>query len=349
VLLAVPLATLVAACATSTQTVGAGSEGELRVIGSPSAAPDSVEDIAGGPAADSIADAGIDFDSLVAVIRAEAEEPRERSALPLGVTWTPAAPEEGSAVAFQLHVPRGGLDPEAVVGRLAGHIVRFARLDGSWLGIGAIPIGTYGPKRLDLEIRFPNGRVSEQSFALDIAARAWEETSLSVAPRYSSPPPEVQERIARDQKHLRSIIDRASSEWLLDGAFEPPRPFTVTAEFGQKRVFNGETQSRHTGLDLKGQVGNPVRASGRGRVVLAEDLYYSGNGVILDHGMGVYTGYFHLSEILVSVGDLVEEGDLIGRAGATGRVTGPHLHWSLWVDGAGQDAGSLLQMDIPTP
>jgi murein DD-endopeptidase MepM/ murein hydrolase activator NlpD len=217
------------------------------------------------------------------------------------------------------------------------------------MGIGAVPIGTYGPKQLDLELRFPNGEVREQTVELAIASRDWDRTSLSVAPRYSSPPPEVQERIADDQKRMRSILDRASSEWLLDGDFEAPRPFTVTAEFGQERVFNGETQSRHTGVDLKGQVGNPVRAAGRGRVVLAGDLYYSGNGVILDHGLGVYTGYFHLSEILVSEGDLVEKGDLIGRAGATGRVTGPHLHWSLWVDGVGQDAGSLLRMDVPAP
>ena len=113
-------------------------------------------------------------------------------------------------------------------------------------------------------------------------------------------------------------------------------------------MFNGELQSRHTGLDLRGQVGAPVLAAGRGRVVLAGDFYFSGNGIFVDHGLGVHTGYFHLSEILVSEGDMVEKGDLIGRAGATGRVTGPHLHWSLWVNGTGQDAGNLLDMDIPT-
>jgi hypothetical protein len=297
----------------------------------------------------SVAAAGLDFDSLVAVIRAEANKPRERSALPVGITWSPAAAVEGSAIAFRVHVARGGLEPEAVVGRLADRVVRFGRVDGSWLGIGAVPIGVYGPERLQLELRFPNGEVREQTIDLQVAARAWDRTSLSVAPRFSSPPPEVQDRIARDRERLRSILDGASSEWLLEGPFETPRPFDVTAEFGQERVFNGELQSRHTGLDLRGQVGKPVRASGRGRVVLAENLYFSGNGVILDHGLGVYTGYFHFSEILVHEGDIVEAGELIGRAGATGRVTGPHLHWSLWVDGVGQDAGSLLQMEIPAP
>lgn len=351
-LLALPLLALLGACATSTRTVGESAEGELTAIGVQGEAepgPDSTGvDRTPDEGSEGAAPA-IDFDSLVAVIRAEAEKPRERSALPVGVTWTPVAPEEGSALAFEVHVPRGGLEPEAVVGRLAGHVVRFASIGSSWLGIAAIPIGTYGPASLELELRYPNGQVRTQSIDLDIAARVWDETSLSVAPRFSSPPPEVQERIARDQKRLRSVLGRSSGEWLLDGPFQSPRPFDVTAEFGQERVFNGETQSRHTGLDLRGQVGNPVRAAGRGRVVLAEDLYYSGNGIILDHGLGVYTGYFHLSDILVSEGALVEPGELIGRAGATGRVTGPHLHWSLWVDGTGQDAGSLLQMEIPAP
>jgi murein DD-endopeptidase MepM/ murein hydrolase activator NlpD len=213
-------------------------------------------------------------------------------------------------------------------------------MHGTWLGIAAVPIDTYGPLELELEFRFGDGSVYEQTVHLDAAARQWDETSLSVAPKYSSPPPEVQDRIARDRREIRAVLNTASPEWLIDGPFEAPRPYDVTAEYGQKRVFNGEMQSRHTGLDLRGQVGAPVLAAGRGRVALAGDFYFSGNGIFLDHGLGVHTGYFHLSEILVSEGDMVEKGDLIGRAGATGRVTGPHLHWSLWVDGTGQDAGN---------
>ncbi len=122
---------------------------------------------------------------------------------------------------------------------------------------------------------------------------------------------------------------------------------TVTAPFGQERLFNGELQSRHTGLDLRGAVGEPVRAAARGRVVIARDLYFSGNGVYLDHGRGVYTGYFHLSRILVEEGEIVEPGQVVGEAGATGRVTGPHLHWSLWVAGEALDASSLLEIVLP--
>jgi hypothetical protein len=340
-------------CATSGQKVEEAGGGGVVVVATVPADRPKAEAEGAGPtpevATDSAAVPGLDFDSLVAVIRSEASEPRQRSVLPFGVTWTPATPIEGSAIAFRVLQPGGGLKPEAVVGRFADGLVRFGRMGQTWLGFAAVSIDTYGPQRLELEFRFGDGSMHHQTVDLDVAAREWDETTLNVAPQYSSPPPEVQDRIARDRRQIRAVLDHASPEWLLDGAFESPRPFDVTAAYGQKRVFNGELQSRHTGLDLRGQVGVPVHASGRGRVVLVGDFYFSGNGVFLDHGLGVYTGYFHLSEILVSEGDLVETGDLIGRAGATGRVTGPHLHWSLWVDGTGQDAGSLLGMEIQVP
>jgi murein DD-endopeptidase MepM/ murein hydrolase activator NlpD len=344
------LALLVGSCATTVQTTPGQTEGALTTLGGePAGAPAADDETGASPDLDETAEPELNFDSLVAVIRSEATEPRKRSALPFGVTWTPSAPAEGSAIAFRVLAPRGGLEPETVVGRFADGIVRFGRLGDAWLGFAAVPIDTHGRQPLELEFRFPDGSVRRQVVSLDLAAREWDETSLRVAPKYSSPPPEVMDRIARDRRQFRAVLDSSSPDWLLDGPFESPRPFDVTAEFGQKRVFNGELQSRHTGLDLRGQVGAPVHVAGRGRVVLIGDFYYSGNGIFVDHGLGVYTGYFHLSEILVSEGDMVEAGDLIGKAGATGRVTGPHLHWSLWVDGTGQDAGGLLQMEIPEP
>ena len=355
VLLVALLALVLGSCASSGRTVEEGEEGDLVVLTTvPAEESEEASDGAdprsdAGAISDSVITPGPDFDSLVAVIRSEAAEPRKRSVLPFGVTWTPIAPEEGSAIAFRILAPRGGLVPETVVGRFAGGVVRLGKMGRAWLGFAAVPFDTDGTQRLELDFRFGDGSLHRQSVEFDVDARKWDETTLSVAPKYSSPPPEVQDRIAQDRKQIREVLDHASPEWLLDGAFESPRPFDITAEFGQKRVFNGELQSRHTGLDLRGQVGKPVHAAGRGRVVLAGDFYFSGNGIFVDHGLGVYTGYFHLSEILVSEGDMVETGQLIARAGATGRVTGPHLHWSLWVDGTGQDAGNLLGLEIPTP
>ena len=341
------LALVAGSCATSGQTVSEEAGGTVAVVGG---LPDGGES-PGETDAEVVAEptpVSTDYiDSLVAVIRTEAAEPRPRSVLPFGVTWTPANPVEGSAIALQVLQPLGGLEPQAVVGKFADGVVRFARAGKVWLGFAAVPIDVHGERSLELEFRFGDGQVHRQAVELSVTSRDWDETSMSVAPRYSSPPAEVLDRIARDRKAFRAVLDRSSPEWILSGPFETPRPFVVTSEYGQKRLFNGELQSRHTGLDLRGQVGTPVHAAGRGRVVLTGDFYYSGNGIFLDHGLGVYTGYFHLSEILVSEGDLVEPGELIGKTGATGRVTGPHLHWSLWVDGKGQDAGSLLQMDIP--
>jgi murein DD-endopeptidase MepM/ murein hydrolase activator NlpD len=180
-----------------------------------------------------------------------------------------------------------------------------------------------------------------------VESRSFASTQLSVAPKYTSPSAEALERIGRERDLIRSVLDTASAEWLIDTPFRTPRPMTITSPYGQARLFNGELRSRHTGLDLKGADGDPVRAAARGRVLIAQDLYFSGNGVYLDHGRGVYTGYFHLSRILVEVGEMVEAGQLVGEVGSTGRVTGPHLHWSLWVAGKSLDAGSLLEMTVP--
>lgn len=146
---------------------------------------------------------------------------------------------------------------------------------------------------------------------------------------------------------VREMLETVTPNWRLDGPFETPRPLDITSPFGQARMFNGELRSRHTGLDLRGRAGAAVRSSGRGRVVFAGRLYFAGNAVYVDHGLGVYTGYFHLSRILVKASAQVDSGDMLGEVGATGRVTGAHLHWYLSVGGQTLDAGSLLRVRLP--
>ena len=343
---------LVAGCASSSPSPPDTSAAlpDDRAPGEPATGPDSSSAdalAAEAPGETSGAEPTLDLDSLVSEIKAEARIEREASVLPFGIVWTPIAVEEGSAMAVRVLQPRGGREPVSISGTFAGAPVRFGPIGSSWLGMAAVPIGTSGVQQLELRMEFADGSSHVQTADVSAAARTWGRSTLRVAPRYSSPPPAVQDRIADDRRRIRAVLDHASPEWLIQGPFESPRPVDVTAEYGQERVFNDELQSRHTGLDLRGDVGNPVRAAGRGRVALAGDFYFSGNGVFVDHGLGVYTGYFHLSEILVTEGQVVERGELVGRVGATGRVTGPHLHWSLWVGGTGQDAGSLLEMNIP--
>lgn len=258
------------------------------------------------------------------------------------------SPREGRALAVRLEAPPSGRPPLAVEGRLGdGRAIRFGRLPGGrWLGVAALPVGDSGPRELVLRIRvFPDSTVTRRR-TVRIAGHRFFSTRLDVAPRYSRPPKEARERIEREREMIEEALATTAEQWLWEGRFTWPRPRRVTSPFGQRRVFNGELRSRHWGLDLAGRAGAPVRAAARGRVVLAHRLYYAGNTVLLDHGHGVVTGYSHLSEIDVTVGDTVESGEVLGGIGATGRVTGPHLHWTLRVNGVRLDASSLMDLEL---
>jgi len=166
---------------------------------------------------------------------------------------------------------------------------------------------------------------------------------LKVAPNFVEPNPEQAAKAAEDQKKLRAIYNTTTPEKLWTGAFEIPLVGVKTGgNFGKRRVLNGKSNSPHSGVDLPSPTGTPVHAAQSGRVVLAEELYFAGNTVVIDHGLGVYTLYGHFSEIDAKVGDEVKAGDVIGKVGATGRVTGPHLHWGLEVDHARVNAMEIV-------
>jgi murein DD-endopeptidase MepM/ murein hydrolase activator NlpD len=158
---------------------------------------------------------------------------------------------------------------------------------------------------------------------------------LQVGKQFVEPSPEQVKRADEERQKLRDIFDHVTPERLWDGNFRIPLDGVTTgANFGRRRILNGNPGSPHSGADLPGATGTPVHAAQRGRVALAEELFFAGNAVVVDHGLGIYTFYGHLSEIGVKVGDAVEAGALLGKVGATGRVTGPHLHWGLTVERA---------------
>ena len=267
--------------------------------------------------------------------------------LPPAVRWSPTGPREGEAVGLRLLQPEAGREAVDVEGEIDGRPVHFTHVAGGWFGVAAAPIGSAGSA--DLELRFllsPDSTAVERT-TLEIGAREFPATRLSVAPRFSDPDPEALARIREERRLVRATLARTTEQWLPRGPFRWPRETRITSPFGQRRLFNGELRSRHTGVDLAGRRGAPVRAAARGRVALTEHLYFAGNAVYVDHGLGVFTGYFHLSEIGVEEGDDLEKGDLVGKVGSTGRVTGPHLHWSLYVNGESLDASSLLHVDVP--
>ncbi len=167
---------------------------------------------------------------------------------------------------------------------------------------------------------------------------------LKVEKQYVQPDPEQLKRAAEDQKKMKAIYDTVTPEVLWKGKFLVPlKGVTTGGNFGRRRVLNGEARSPHAGVDFPAAAGTPVYAAQAGKVALAENLYYSGNTVVIDHGFGIYTLYAHLSEIGVHAGDTVDAFQEVGKVGATGRVTGPHLHWGLTIDHARVNALQIVQ------
>jgi hypothetical protein len=153
------------------------------------------------------------------------------------------------------------------------------------------------------------------------------------------------ERVNQEEKLLTALFGKFREERLWEGAFICPVVGELSGAFGVSRIINGQPRSPHSGIDLRAKEGTPVLACNGGLVVLSRPLFFSGNSVILDHGWGFYSMYFHLSEVLVRDGERVAKETRLGRVGSTGRSTGPHLHWGIRMSGARVDPLSLLRLE----
>jgi murein DD-endopeptidase MepM/ murein hydrolase activator NlpD len=156
----------------------------------------------------------------------------------------------------------------------------------------------------------------------------------------------VRKRIQADRKAFARAFAHPFAPPLFDASFDWPRRAPTSGRYGDQRVLNGKKASVHYGLDITGPTGSPIAAANDGEVVAARDAYYSGNTVVLWHGADLYTVYFHMSRVDVRVGQKVRRGQPIGALGATGRVTGPHLHWGVKVGGLYVDPLSVLAIDF---
>jgi len=166
-----------------------------------------------------------------------------------------------------------------------------------------------------------------------VSAGKFPTENLKVEKQFVEPDPEQLARAKAETEKLRAIFSTVTPERLWQGAFRVPLDGVTTGgNFGRRRVLNGQPGSPHSGVDFPAPTGTPIHAAQAGRVVLAEPLFFSGNTVVVDHGFGIYTFYGHLSAFTVKAGEMVKAGEELGKVGATGRVTGPHLHWGLTVD-----------------
>lgn len=217
--------------------------------------------------------------------------------------------------------------------------------DGGWYCWLGIDLDSEpGAVDVPVELQFADGRRRRQVEQLTIEPRDYPTTELTVAPRYVELDPDDQARAAEEAAEIAAIYATVTPEQMWDGPFVVPVAGAADGRnFGHRRVFNGQPRAPHSGADLTAALGTPVHAANAGRVVLAKALFFSGNAVFVDHGTGVYSVYLHLSEFRVAVGDEVGKGDLLGLAGATGRVTGPHLHWGVRIHDARVDPFSLIR------
>jgi len=204
-----------------------------------------------------------------------------------------------------------------------------------------------GPYDLEMTVVLRGGRTEKLTHRVLVGDRDFPVKKLWVKEEFVRPPPEVQDRIRREAEILEIAYSVSSSRWLGEGSFERPHPGEMAPNFGERRIYNNVPRSTHSGVDIAAPYGSPVSASNSGRVVLARDLYFSGNTVIIDHGLGLFTFYCHFSRLKVSRGDMVKKGSVIALAGSTGRSTGPHLHWGVRLLGSRVDPGALLRLALP--
>jgi murein DD-endopeptidase MepM/ murein hydrolase activator NlpD len=204
------------------------------------------------------------------------------------------------------------------------------------------------PGRYAWKVSWKNAAGETKSCTAFVTVRAgkFPTERLTVEKQFVQPDPEQEKRAQEDQKKMRAIFETVTPERYWDGKFLMPlKGATSGGNFGRRRILNGEARSPHTGVDFPALAGTPVFSAQAGKVALAEELFYSGNTIVIDHGYGIYTLYAHLSEMEAKPGQMVSAGEEIGKVGATGRVTGPHLHWGLTVGRARVNAMQIVQRE----
>ncbi len=203
-----------------------------------------------------------------------------------------------------------------------------------------------GSSKLQISARTASGATIDLSRTVEILPAHYRTSTLTVAPKFVEPGPDELTRIKTERALKDKVFASSAAEPLWSGDFRAPVRAAPTDSFGTRRTFNGTLASIHQGMDFRAAAGTPVHAGNSGVVVLAQPLYYEGNCVVIDHGLGLFTISMHLSRIDVHIGDRVIAGQLLGLSGATGRVTGPHLHWAVRWQNAYLDPAKMLRLDL---
>jgi len=228
--------------------------------------------------------------------------------------------------------------------------ISLAREGASSRGLALLGVGLdVQPGEQLLSVETAGGQRRERlQGKVRVVPGSFPEQRLNLPKDMVTPSKENLARIKREQELVAKAVSATSPLRLWSLPMQRPVPGVVTSAFGLRRILNGQPRSPHSGLDLDGTSGEPVLSAGRGRVALTGDFYYNGKSVFIDHGNGVFSMYFHLSALDVADGQLVERGQAVGKVGATGRATGPHLHFGLKILGQNVDPTSLFDSGVPS-
>ena len=256
----------------------------------------------------------------------------------------------GAPVLFQVK-PAGKL--ESLTGKWFTHELTFSYQSSSktWFALAGVPFETT-PGKYSLELTGESATKKTpvnftRTFTVARAKYPQIKVELKVEKKFTEPSPEQEQQIAESVKIKQDYLSRVTPNREWDGKFAAPADAPISDVYGSQRIFNGKAQREHQGLDFRVPTGTPVTAMNAGTVLLARFLYFEGNCVVIDHGQGLLTLYFHLSELKVKEGDHVDRGEEIGLSGGTGRATGPHLHVAVRWQGTYLDPARLLELPLP--
>jgi len=252
--------------------------------------------------------------------------------------------QPGEVVHFAVSLPERA---DEVKAEAFQKVFRFypgeSNLDHVWEGLVGIDLNAKAGNHEVQISAFRRGvKVFESHRTLEVFSKEFPERRITVEEKFATPPQSQLERIRLESKKVSGIFARTTPERIWDGRFIRPVPGKVISSFGKRSIVNGQPRSPHSGTDFRAAEGTPVKAPNAGKVALVQDLFFAGNTVILDHGLGLYSYFAHLSKFDVSEGQIVAKGDVVGEVGSTGRVTGPHLHWTLRLTGTRVDPLSLM-------
>jgi murein DD-endopeptidase MepM/ murein hydrolase activator NlpD len=217
--------------------------------------------------------------------------------------------------------------------------------EGSFYAL--IPFSYYDkPSTKALQVNYKEKDISKQKLLfLKLVRGKYAKETIHVDPSKVNPKsPKIKKRIAKEYSEAMKIYNSVSPKSYLREPFILPMQSKITSEFGKARVYNGSLKGYHSGTDFRAKTGTPIIAANDGKVALVKQRFYSGGTVILDHGEGIYTCYFHMSHFDVKEGEFVKRGQKLGLSGQSGRVTGPHLHFSARISGVQVDPLQLISL-----